>query len=140
MGLAIASSSISIHSLLRPKYSAYCESQSNEEDYPTLLLRHCYQRIPPNKRIDSLSTFQSVLDSNTPSTQSSDSNMLNFMRHRMGIATEDAFVRSLRPLLRNHSLFDMHRKLASATYRCASTTSANPSLFSASDLANTSAL
>ena len=165
MGFAIASSSVSLNFLLRSKAFVRCSSPSGqpesiEEDYQTLLLRHCYQRIPKNKvnayrfkqysvvqptniitlkQSDSLSSFQSVLDPNTTSNQSP-VNMLNHIRSRMGIATEDSFVRSLRPLLHNLTLFDTHRKLSSATYRCTASTPSNPDIFSPSDLTNASSL
>eukprot|EP01084_Bolivina_argentea_P019228 35774_1 len=98
------------------------EQKDSNKDYRTSVLRHCYRRIPdPNVNT---SIFTAIFD---PQSQSELPEQI----------TEDMFVAKLRPLLNNLTLFDLHRKLATATYRSLSTPQSeqksSDKLFGASD-------
>eukprot|EP01084_Bolivina_argentea_P115611 205570_1 len=92
------------------------EEEKKEEplpDYQTNLLKSCFARIPKEKISECLATFYSAISSDkVPSDLPTE-------------VSEEMFVTKLRPLLvaQKHSLFDMHRKLATATYRLLTTIS-----------------
>eukprot|EP00484_Ammonia_sp_Unknown_P000349 CAMPEP_0197022348 /NCGR_PEP_ID=MMETSP1384-20130603/3264_1 /TAXON_ID=29189 /ORGANISM="Ammonia sp." /LENGTH=798 /DNA_ID=CAMNT_0042450381 /DNA_START=101 /DNA_END=2497 /DNA_ORIENTATION=+ len=78
--------------------------EQKSEDYRTLVLRQCFQRIPKDKQSESLKVFHEVLAADTQTDFPSE-------------VTQEMFVNRLNKLVRNLNLYDLHRKLATATYR-----------------------
>jgi len=89
--------------------AAETKQPDSEQDYRTLLLQHTFRRIPVDKRTDCLKEFFQVFSPDSVVDLPSNSDPVS----------EDMFVRRLNQLVvtANLNTSQLHRKLATATYR-----------------------